>query len=756
MVGEQVAAAHGVQGADLLLSGRHGDPHQFLGRHGSIVRAYRPGALEMRLLRPGVAPVEMKMIHPAGLFETSEAKTSGSDGAGAYELEAAYGTGADRRTYRFHDPYSAWPTLGEVDLHLFGEGRHHRLWEVLGAHRRVHEGVAGTAFAVWAPNATSVRVVGDWNFWDGRVHPMRSLGASGVWEIFVPGVEAGTRYKYEILTTDGALRTKTDPMALSMEIPPATASVVTAESEYPWGDGEWMRQRREGDLLHQAISVYEIHLGSWRWTTGEDGKARPLNYRELAEVLPAYLGDLGFTHVEFMPIAEHPFSGSWGYQVSGYYAPTSRYGSPDDLRCLIDALHRAGIGVIVDWVPAHFPKDDFALARFDGTALYEHADPRQGEHPDWGTLIFNFGRNEVRNFLVANALYWVQEFHVDALRVDAVASMLYLDYSRKAGEWVPNRFGGREDLEAVAFVKEVNTVLFGEHPGATVIAEESTSWPGVSRPVYLGGLGFGFKWNMGWMHDTLDYFHHDPIHRRYHHGELTFGLLYAWSENFVLPLSHDEVVHGKGSLLNKMPGDRWQQLANLRALYAWMWAHPGKQLVFMGAEFAPEGEWDHNRELDWWILDHWEQHRGVRDLLRELNGVYRSHPALWQADDVAAGFEWIGADDSDQSVLSFLRKSTGSTGSTGASVGGAASETAGEVLCVANLTPVVRHNYRVGMAGPGAWGEILSTDEGRWGGSGVTGPDERHCEPVAWGGRPWSMELTLPPLGVVWLAPLRR
>ncbi len=729
---------------DRLVAGSHADPHRVLGRHGSAVRAYRPGASRMRLLWQGADPVEMTLVHPAGVFEGTRPETVAGDPAGVYELEALYGDGPSGRTFRFHDPYSAWPTVGELDLYLFGEGRHRRLWEVLGAHRREHNGVAGTAFAVWAPNATSVRVVGDWNFWDGRVHPMRSLGSSGVWELFIPGVEAGERYKYEILTSANQLRIKTDPMAFEMELPPATASVVTAGSAYEWGDGEWLERRREADLLHEAMSVYEMHLGSWRWTGGDGEASRPLGYAELAEVLPGYVSDLGFTHVEFMPIAEHPFSGSWGYQVSGYYAPTSRYGDPDGLRALIDALHRAGIGVIVDWVPAHFPKDDFALARFDGTALYEHADPRKGEHPDWGTLIFNFGRNEVRNFLVANALYWVDEFHVDALRVDAVASMLYLDYSRKEGEWVPNRFGGRENLEAVEFIKEVNVVLFGEHPGATVIAEESTSWPGVSRPVYLGGLGFGFKWNMGWMHDTLDYFHHDPIHRRYHHGELTFGFLYAWSENFVLPLSHDEVVHGKGSLLAKMPGDRWQQLANLRALYAWMWAHPGKQLVFMGAELAPETEWDHNRQLDWWILERWDQHRRVGDLLGELNRVYKRLPALWQADDVPAGFEWIEADDSDQSVLAFLRRTARS------------GEPSGELLCIANFTPVVRYGYRVGIPSGGSWREIVNTDDPRWGGSGVANPGELHCEQLDWHGRQWSLELTLPPLGVIWLEPLRR
>jgi 1,4-alpha-glucan branching enzyme len=599
--------------------------------------------------------------------------------------------------------------------------------------------MAGVSFAVWAPNAKAVRVVGDWNFWDGRVHQMRSLGSSGVWELFVPGVAAGARYKYELVTADGRVILKTDPMAFLLEVPPATASVVVGPSEHEWGDAAWMDARAATDGLRSPMAVYEVHLGSWRHADGAGGTRRPLTYRELAEQLPDYVLDMGFTHVELMPVAEYPFSGSWGYQVSGYYAPTSRYGEPDDFRVLVDALHQRGIGVIVDWVPAHFPRDAFALARFDGTALYEHGDPRQGEHPDWGTLIFNFGRNEVRNFLVANALFWIEQFHIDGLRVDAVASLLYLDYSRKEGEWVPNRFGGRENLEAVDFLKEVNEAVFGLHPGATMIAEESTAWPGVSRPTYLGGLGFGFKWNMGWMHDTLDYFHHEPIHRRFHHGELTFGLIYAWTENFILPLSHDEVVHGKGSLLNKMPGDRWQQLANLRALYAWMWAHPGKQLLFMGGELGQECEWDHDGELDWWVLEHWEAHRRLRCMVRDLNRVYQSQPALWEQDFEHDGFEWIDADDSDQSVASFIRRRAG---------GGVD----GAVVCVANLTPVPRLHYRVGLPAPGVWIELLNTDALEWGGGGLGNLGAFHADDVPWHGRRWSASLTLPPLSVLWLA----
>ena len=724
------------QELELITAGRHGDPHRYLGRHGTVVRAYRPGAVAMRVVTGtsnGGKATDMSPVAESGVFEGSIGKTVKN-----YELEADYRNGDGVATYRFADPYSAWPTLGELDLHLFGEGRHHRLWEILGAHPREHDGMCGVSFAVWAPNARAVRVVGDWNFWDGRVHPMRSLGSSGVWELFVPGVEPGARYKYEIVTSDGRLILKTDPMAFAMEVPPATASVVVGPSQFEWGDDQWLADRASRDLLRSPVSVYELHLGSWMHTDTGEGGRRPLTYRELAERLPEYVERMGFTHVELMPVAEHPFSGSWGYQVSGYYAPTSRFGTPDDFRCLVDALHRRGIGLILDWVPAHFPKDAFALARFDGTALYEHADPRQGEHPDWGTLVFNFGRNEVRNFLLANALYWIEQFHIDALRVDAVASLLYLDYSRKAGEWIPNRFGGRENLEAVSFVKELNETVFGLHPGATVIAEESTAWPSVSRPTYLGGLGFGFKWNMGWMHDTLDYFHHEPVHRRYHHGELTFGLIYAWSENFVLPLSHDEVVHGKGSLLSKMPGDRWQQLANMRALFGWMWAHPGKQLLFMGGEFGQEREWNHESEIDWWIPENWVDHRHLQSMVQELNRIYRESPALFEEDFSADGFAWIDANDAEQSALSFFRRRRGG-------------EPGGEIACVGNFTPVPRHGYRVGLPAPGRWTELLNTDALEWGGSGQGNYGSVVADPTPWHGQQWSATMTLPPLSVLWL-----
>ena len=514
----------------------------------------------------GEQRIQMRRVHPAGVFA---GMLEGPD-IPDYRLETAYPDGA---VVAADDPYRYWPTLGALDLHLLAEGRHEGLWRHLGAQVRMHQGAPGTSFAVWAPGARSVRVVGDFNGWDGRLHPMRVLGSSGVWEIFLPGVGPGAHYKFEVLSGHGQVSLRADPFAFATEVPPATASIVT-QSRYEWQDAAWFATRATTDLLHAPVSIYECHLGSWRLTQDADGGWRPLTYREAAEVLPGYLTDLGFTHVEFLPVAEHPFSGSWGYQVTGYYAPTARFGTPDDFRYLVDRLHQAGIGVLVDWVAGHFPKDDWALARFDGTALYEHADPRLGEHPDWGTLVFNYGRHEVRNFLLANALYWIEEFHLDGLRVDAVASMLYLDYSRREGEWVTNRFGGRENLEAIDFIKEVNAVVYQHHPSVMLVAEESTSWPAVSRPTYLGGLGFGFKWNMGWMNDTLVYFSKDPIHRRYHHHELTFALLYAFTENFILPLSHDEVSHGKGSLLGKMPGDRWQQFANLRSLLAWMWAHP--------------------------------------------------------------------------------------------------------------------------------------------------------------------------------------
>jgi 1,4-alpha-glucan branching enzyme len=737
------------QEVQLLIEGRHGDPHRLLGVHDRTVRAWRPEATAMTLLPKGAEPVPMRCAHPAGLFEARL-----PHGAVGYRLEAEYQpTAASQGTgsrVSFDDPYLAWPTVGELDLHLIGEGRHEALWRVLGARYGDFDGVAGTAFAVWAPNARSVRVVGDWNSWDGRVHPMRALGSSGVWELFLPGIRPGARYKYELLTSQGWLLLKADPMAQRSETPPGTNSVIPEPSRYRWGDDRWLTARDAlgaGERMNRPISIYEVHIGSWR--RAEDpspqpapetvGGWRPYSYRELADRLPEYVRDMGFTHVEFLPVAEHPFGASWGYQVTSYYAPTGRYGTPDDFRALVDALHQHGVGVIIDWVPAHFPRDDWALARFDGTALYEHEDPQKGEHPDWGTLVFNYGRNEVRNFLIANALYWMEEFHIDGLRVDAVASLLYLDYSRDEGGWTPNQFGGREDLDAVAFLKEFNEVVYRAHPGAMTIAEESTAWPAVSRPTYLGGLGFGFKWNMGWMHDTLDYFCKEPIFRRYHHNNLTFGLLYAWHENFILPISHDEVVHGKGSLLGKMPGDRWQQLANLRALLAWMWAHPGKQLLFMGAELGQVAEWSHQHSIEWHLED-LPDHRGVRDLVRQLNQRYVERPALWRHDFSPEGFRWIDANDADNSVLSFLRLAP-ELGETAA------------VACVANLTPVPRERYRIGLPRGGLWAELVNTDASELGGSGMGNRGAVWADPVPFHGLPCSVELTLPPLGVLWLAP---
>ncbi|TAM86403.1 MAG: 1,4-alpha-glucan branching protein GlgB, partial [Jatrophihabitans sp.] len=628
---------------DQLVAGRCHDPHGILGAHPradgtTVVRTLRPDALGVEYVA-GDQRVALRRVHDGGVFE---AAVPGA--VGDYRLAVRYAAG----TYTVDDPYRWLPTLGEMDLHLIREGRHEQLWDVLGAHVRAYDTpggpVRGTSFAVWAPNARAVRVLGDFDYWSGKALPMRSLGSSGVWEIFVPGVGDGCRYKFQILGRDGRWREKADPMAFATEAPPATASVVHTPG-YEWGDAAWLQQRAHTPWHAAPMSIYEVHLGSWRLG---------LSYADLAEQLVRYVVEAGFTHVEFLPVAEHPYGGSWGYQVSSYYAPSARFGSPDEFCHLVDALHAAGIGVLVDWVPAHFPKDAFALARFDGTPLYEHADPRRGEQPDWGTYVFDFGRREVRNFLVANALFWLERFHVDGLRVDAVASMLYLDYSRAEGQWVPNKYGGRENLDAVQFLQEMNATVYKRVPGIVTIAEESTSWPGVTRATHLGGLGFGFKWNMGWMHDTLAYVAHQPIHRQYHHNEMTFSMMYAYSENFVLPLSHDEVVHGKGSLLNKIPGDRWQRMATLRALYAYMWAHPGKQLLFMGQEFAQGGEWSEARSLDWWLLDA-PDHRGMARLVHDLNAVYRQTAALWTLDADPAGFSWIDANDAGGNVYSFLR-----------------------------------------------------------------------------------------------------
>jgi 1,4-alpha-glucan branching enzyme len=644
-----------------------------------------------------------------------------------YRLEVEYGEG---HFVTVDDPYRYMPSIGELDLHLIGEGRHEELWRALGArverHHSVLGDVEGTAFTVWAPNAQAVQVKGDFNGWDGREHAMRSLGSSGVWEVFIPGVVAGMCYKFGILTKHGHWVERADPMAFGTEVPPRTASRVV-ESRYAFKDDEWMAQRAATDPLARPMSVYEVHLGSWR---------PGLGYRELAEQLVEYVSWMGFTHVEFMPVAEHPFGGSWGYQVTSYYAPSSRFGHPDDFRYLVDRLHQAGIGVIVDWVPAHFPKDEWALAKFDGEPLYEHADPQQGEHPDWGTLIFNFGRTEVRNFLVSNALFWIEEFHVDALRVDAVASMLYLDYSRKEGQWRPNQFGGRENLEAISFLQEANATAYKRNAGIAMIAEESTAFPGVTKPTSVNGLGFGLKWNMGWMHDSLQYIEEDPVNRRWHHNKMTFSIVYAFSENFLLPISHDEVVHGKGSMLRKMPGDRWQQLANLRAFYAFQWAHPGKQLIFMGCEFGQEGEWNQEYGLDWWLAD-LEPHRGLQSLIRELNSVYASTPALYEKDFEPAGYEWIRGDDGDHNVLSFIRWS----------------EDGEPLVCIANFAGHPHIDYAIGLPRAGRWRELLNTDAKEYGGSGVTNSGYVMAEEGEWDNKEAKGVLTLPPLGVVYLVP---
>jgi 1,4-alpha-glucan branching enzyme len=711
----------------------HPNPHSVLGAHsvdgGVVVRAYRPAAAGVTAHPEGVAPVALKQVHAGGVFE---GLVEDAELPLRYRLEVDYG---EAGTFMLEDPYRFLPTVGELDEHLFGEGRHEQLYAALGAHPRELDGVAGVAFAVWAPAAHAVSVVGDFNSWDGRLHAMRSLGASGVWEMFIPGVEPGAHYKYELIGADGELRLKTDPVAFAVEVPPKTASVVF-ESRHGWGDREWLARRRETDPLAGPLSIYEVHLGSWRLNPLEGN--RSLSYLELADELSAYALDMGFTHIELLPVMAHPFSGSWGYQVTGYYAPTPNFGSPDDFRCFVDRLHQRGVGVILDWVPAHFPRDDFALARFDGTALYEHADPRRGAHPDWGTLVFNFGRHEVRNFLFANALFWLREYHADGLRVDAVASMLYLDYSRQPGEWVPNEYGGNEDLEAIAFLKELNEVVHRYEPGIISAAEESTAWPGVSRPTYVGGLGFGFKWNMGWMHDTLAYFRQDPIYRRWHHHELTFSLMYAFSENFILPLSHDEVVHGKGSLYGKMAGaDKWQKLANLRVLYAYMWSHPGKKLLFMGGELAQEAEWSHERSLDWHLLED-DRHAGIQRLVRDLNRVYRAEPALWEVDFDPAGFYWLEPNDAASNVLAFARASR---------------DHERLLVFAANLAPIPRGPYRLGLPRAGRWRELLNTDSTFYGGSDMGNLGGIEAEPIPWHGQPFSAEITLPPLAALWLVP---
>ncbi|MFI7344342.1 1,4-alpha-glucan branching enzyme [Streptomyces sp. NPDC050085] len=717
-----------------LLAGTHHDPHGVLGLHptpgGTAIRAWRPYADQVAVITPEGSRHE---LHDDGEgFFTALLDVPAPPST--YELRITYGD----TVQTVADAYSLLPSLGELDLHLIGEGRHEELWTALGARPMTHQGVEGTRFTVWAPNARGVRVVGGFNYWDGAAHTMRSLGSSGIWELFAPGVGEGELYKFEITRPDGSRTQRADPLATRTEVPPANSSVIHV-SRHAWQDGDWLRTRGSRPVHAAPFSVYEVHLPSWR---------PGLTYRQLADQLPAYVSDLGFTHVELMPMAEHPFGGSWGYQVTGFYAPTARLGTPDDFKYLIDALHRAGIGVLMDWVPAHFPRDDWALAEFDGKNLYEHEDPLRSDHPDWGTLEFDYGRKEVRNFLVANALYWCEEFHIDGLRVDAVASMLYLDYSREHGQWTPNQFGGRENLDAVDFLQEMNATLYRRVPGVVTIAEESTAWDGVTRATHhvgpggFGGLGFGLKWNMGWMHDSLDYVAHEPVHRKYHHHEMTFSMVYAYSENYVLPISHDEVVHGKKSLVSKMPGDWWQQRADLRAYLGFMWAHPGKQLLFMGQEFAQGAEWSEAHGPDWWLLDPAygaePDHRGVRDLVRDLNTLYRDEPALWERDTDPAGFSWVVGDAAQDNVFAFLRHAADGT----------------PLLSVSNFSPVVRHEYRLGVPDDvPAWHEVLNTDGGRYGGSDVTNPEPLKPDDAPAHGRPASLRLTLPPLATVWLRP---
>ncbi|MFE6770227.1 1,4-alpha-glucan branching enzyme [Streptomyces fimicarius] len=727
--GQGARPAPALDGADRgrLLAGDHHAPHDVLGAHpipgGVLVRALRPFARSVTVLATGLR---------AELHDDGDGFFSGVlpvPEAPAYRLEVAY----EDTTIEVEDPYRFWPAIGELDLHLIGEGRHEELWRALGAEPMVHQGVAGTRFTLWAPNARGVRVTGDFTYWDGTGTPMRSLGSTGVWELFLPGVGEGALYKYDICRPDGSHTVRADPMARRTEVPPATASIVTAP-HHEWQDADWMAHRGDRPVHEAPFSVYEVHLSSWR---------PGLTYRQLAEQLPAYVKDLGFTHVELMPVSEHPFGGSWGYQVTGFYAPTSRMGTPDDFRFLVDALHRAGIGVIMDWVPAHFPRDDWALAEFDGRPLYEHSDPQRAAHPDWGTLEFDYGRTEVRNFLVANATYWCEEFHIDGLRVDAVASMLYLDYSREDGQWSPNEFGGRENLDAVAFLQEMNATVYRRNPGVVTIAEESTAWDGVTRPTDSGGLGFGLKWNMGWMHDSLVYMSKEPIHRKYHHNEMTFSMVYAYSENYVLPISHDEVVHGKQALVAKMPGDWWQQRANHRAYLGFMWAHPGKQLLFMGQEFAQGAEWSEGHGPDWWLLDPAYDasgdHRGVRTLVGDLNAVYGAVPALWQRDTVPEGFSWVDGGAAEDNVFAFLRYDADGS----------------PLLAVSHFSPAVRSDYRLGVpeTGTEGWVEVLNTDAARYGGGDVRNEEPLKAEAVPAHGRPASISLTLPPLATVWFRP---
>ncbi len=725
---------------DRICSGDHHDPFSVLGCHPVTVDDRAMVAVRVLLPHANKAYVvrdrypqrrRLKLVDARGLFEVVFPRLKR---VFDYRVEVH---GRDGSSYTWEDPYRFGPSLSDFDLQLLGEGNHLRRWEALGSHEVEHDGLRGTRFTVWAPNARRVSVIGDFNGWDGRQHAMRCCGGSGVWEIFLPGVGPGTLYKYEVKGPDGAVRTKSDPHALHAEVRPGTASVVWDIDRYAWGDDAWLQRRARTDPLTSPMSIYEVHLGSWRRNALEG--YRWLTYRELADELTAYVTEMGYTHVQLLPVSEHPHDGSWGYQCLGYYAPTSRFGTPEDFMFLVDTLHRAGVGVILDWVPAHFPRDDQGLARFDGTPCYEHADPQLGEHPDWGTLIFDYGRAEVRNFLVASALFWLDRYHIDGLRVDAVASMLYLDYSREDGEWQPNEHGGNHNLQAIELIHQLNTECHARHPGAIVIAEESTAFDGVTRPVAEGGLGFTFKWNMGWMNDTLDYIAHDPVHRRFHHNQLTFGMMYAYSENFVLPISHDEVVHMKGSLHGKMPGDEWQKLANLRLYLGLQWTMPGKQLLFMGQDMGQPGEWSEDESLPWHLLQH-EPHGRLNAFVRQLNRVYRDAPALWQRDHGWDGFQWLDADDADGSTLAYLRRGA---------------DPAEHLVVLCNFTPVVRRDYRVGVPEAVPYAEALNSDHPDFDGSGITSPVPYTAEHAPIMDQPASIVLDLPPLSIVVLRPVR-
>lgn len=718
-----------------LVKVEHPDPHSILGVHpytakdkkGTVVRAFHPEAIKAEVLIEGQEPFLMEKCHPGGLFACFISDlTLGVH----YRIRFIFADGND---WESNTPYRFLPTIGDIDLYLAGEGTHHRLYERLGAHLREMDGVKGVSFTVWAPNAKRVSVVGDFNQWDGRIYPLRQMGSSGIWELFVPGLRPGTPYKFEIKTLNNDLRLKTDPYAFAMELRPKTASIVWDTEAYQWNDDEWMASRSKRDLRHQPMAIYEVHLGSWMRVAEEEN--RWLTYREIAPRLIEHIKKFGFTHVELMPVAEHPFDGSWGYQVAGYYAPTSRFGDPDDFKYFVDMCHQHGIGVILDWVPAHFPKDDYSLRLFDGTALYEHLDPVQGEHAEWGTLIFNLGRNEVCNFLIANALFWLDKYHIDGLRVDAVASMLYLDYGKQDGEWIPNQYGGNENLEAIEFFRKLNEAVYGLFPGCFTVAEESTAWSGVTSPAHLGGLGFGFKWDMGWMHDTLLYFSKDPVHRKHHLNNLTFSMMYAYSENFVLPFSHDEVVYGKGSLLRKMPGDEWQKRANLRLLLGYMYTHPGKKLLFMGTELASWDEWYHEKGLDWHLRSD-PTCQAFERFMTDLGRLYLEHPALWELDPSPEGFSWIDCNDSEASVISYIRHGREK-----------------HLVCVFNLTPVPRHNYRIGVPEKGSYREQINSDSIYYGGSDLGNEGYVEVEEIPCHGLSQSISLTLPPLACLILEP---